>query len=51
MVLDGKFSSIGNEIDFSKEQLVQIDLKLPLLNDSFMWDISNPENIPEQFAS
>lgn len=51
MVLDGKFSSIGNEIDFSKEQLVQIDLKLPLLNDSFMWDISNPDNIPEQFAS
>ena len=46
-------SGIG--LDSGKEHIINIRLKLEwnghTLRDSFTWDLSNPDNVPEEFAA
>jgi hypothetical protein len=40
--------SLGSNIG---ENIINIELKLPYLTDSFEWDINNPDNQPEEFSA
>jgi hypothetical protein len=51
MVVNGALDKATADTNNMGESLVQIHLKFPLFSDSFTWDISNPDNQPETFAS
>lgn len=50
IVVDGTFDQGACTQIGQGEQFVQIYLNLPMLCDTFTWDISNPDNQPETFA-
>lgn len=49
MVRDGVFGN-GAGIDHG-EHLIQVNLRIGDYSESIQWDISNPDNQPEDFAS
>lgn len=48
MVKDGYFGHCGKGFG---EHLVNIKLRIGRFEDEFLWDIANPDNSPEEFAS
>jgi hypothetical protein len=49
MVKNGVFGN-GNGLGYG-EHLITIDLWYKHFHDQIEWDISNPDNIPEEFAA
>ena len=49
MVKNGVFGT-GNGLGYG-EHLITIDLWYKHFHDQIEWDISNPDNIPEEFAA